>query len=90
MARQDTEDGWDDDGPEEDDINDADADLVDDDDKEADTVECPRCGASVYEQAERCPRCGEYIEDAKTSRRFPRWVVVTVIVCIVLVLLWQL
>ncbi|TWT29240.1 hypothetical protein KOR34_52950 [Posidoniimonas corsicana] len=31
------------------------------DDDEAELVDCPACGAPVYEEAERCPVCGEYI-----------------------------
>lgn len=32
-----------------------------DDDDESYTVDCPECGAEVYEDAERCPSCGSYI-----------------------------
>jgi uncharacterized paraquat-inducible protein A len=30
-------------------------------DETAEVVECPECGASVYEDAEQCPSCGQYI-----------------------------
>jgi uncharacterized paraquat-inducible protein A len=31
------------------------------DDDSSETVSCRKCGAEVYEDAEKCPRCGEYI-----------------------------
>ncbi|MBX3442604.1 MAG: hypothetical protein KF774_09350 [Planctomyces sp.] len=34
--------------------------LEDDEDEENATVECPKCGADMYEDAVRCPLCGEY------------------------------
>lgn len=37
------------------------ADPNGDEDDESETVECPACGADVYEDSERCPACGEYI-----------------------------
>jgi hypothetical protein len=30
-------------------------------DEETETVECPKCGADLYEDAVRCPLCGEYV-----------------------------
>jgi hypothetical protein len=33
----------------------------DDEDVEASLIECPMCGADIYEDAVRCPLCGEYI-----------------------------
>ncbi len=38
----------------------SDGDYYDDDDS-SDVVECPECGADVYEDAEQCPSCGQYI-----------------------------
>lgn len=49
------EESWDDDWDEEY------ADDAYDDDDESYTVECPECGADVYEDAEQCPSCGQYI-----------------------------
>ena len=34
----------------------------DDDDDIAETLDCPACGAAIYEDAEQCPDCGEYVE----------------------------
>jgi hypothetical protein len=31
------------------------------DDDASETVDCPHCGAEVYEDALRCPSCGEFI-----------------------------
>jgi hypothetical protein len=43
----------------EDDFDDEYSDYSDED--EAEVVECPACGADVYEDAEQCPACGDYI-----------------------------
>ena len=53
------------------------------------TAECPYCGETIYEDAERCPQCGEYVpsEDAPAERK-PAWVIAGVIVCLAIVLLW--
>ena len=32
-------------------------------------VECPSCGASVWDGVDRCPRCGEFMEDGARRRR---------------------
>lgn len=55
------------------------------DDQDA-TDECPHCGASIYDDAERCSNCGEYLsrEDA-TGRGIPLRVVVVVGVLILIV-----
>ncbi len=45
----------------EDDFEDSDYPEQWDDDDPSDVVDCPACGAEVYEQAEQCPACGEYI-----------------------------
>lgn len=47
------------------------------DDSESDTVPCPRCGAAVYEDAERCPHCEAYIihEHRGWSGRPAWWVI---------------
>jgi len=38
------------------DDNDADDDFATDD-----LVECPHCGAAIFDDSVACPRCGEYI-----------------------------
>ncbi len=65
-----------------------DNDDFDDDDDE--TVPCPHCGVPVYDDAERCPHCERYLsrEDRPWSR--PTWVVVGVVICLAIVLYWNL
>lgn len=63
-------------------------DDLDDDDSDAETVTCPYCQASVYEDAEQCPRCGNYISEEDSSPRPPRWIVVGVIICLGAALSW--
>ena len=30
-------------------------------------AECPKCGASIYDDVEQCPRCGEWITGTEYS-----------------------
>lgn len=62
----------------------------DDDSDESDTVICPSCGKSMYEDSPRCPSCGEYPsrEDHPTTK--PPWILLTGILCLLLVLTWLL
>lgn len=55
------------------------------------TDDCPHCGASIYDDAERCPACGEYLsrEDAP-PRGKPWYVVVGAIVSLAIVAWWLL
>jgi uncharacterized paraquat-inducible protein A len=41
----------------------------DDEDDDDETMSCPHCRASIYDDAERCPKCGSYLsrEDAGVS-----------------------
>ena len=49
-----------------------DADPWDEDD--SDTVECPACGAELYEDADLCPVCGEFlITDTRVWSGKPTW-----------------
>lgn len=36
-------------------------------DDSTETIDCPSCGAEVYEDAERCPVCGDYLLRDTTS-----------------------
>ena len=56
------EESWNDDWDDE-----YDDDAYYDDDEETDTVECPNCGAEVYEDAELCPTCGDYITHSSSG-----------------------
>ncbi len=62
----------------EDDPDESDMDGDDDDESDVATIECPHCGAEVYEFAEKCPVCGRYVsrEDAPRTSH-PRWVIAT-------------
>ncbi|MBX3413478.1 MAG: zinc-ribbon domain-containing protein [Pirellulales bacterium] len=46
------------------DLPDDDDDYEADDDTTDDLVECPHCGAAIYEDSVACPRCGEYITNS--------------------------
>lgn len=60
---------------EESDLDDNDWESDDSDDESDATLECPACGADVYEDAPACPICGEYIvhdnEFATSQQRGP-------------------
>jgi len=77
----------DEEGPDE-----ADADLLDDADDTA-TIECPHCGAEIYEDAQRCPHCGQYVfSDADLdlpAHRSPSWAYVLLLAALA-ALLWLL
>lgn len=32
-----------------------------DDPEDSGTIDCPSCGAEIYEEAPQCPVCGEYV-----------------------------
>ena len=75
------EDDWVDDAYEEDDYGGEDDDY---------TVECPECGADVYEDAEQCPVCGNYIIHTSSSYPWkdrPMWWIVIGVMGILAVLL---
>ncbi|AGA24929.1 zinc ribbon domain-containing protein [Singulisphaera acidiphila] len=57
----------------------------DDDD---DTIPCPHCGLSVYEEAERCLYCGHYLSVEDAPRRYPWWFVLGFLLSMVVVLGW--
>ena len=55
-----------------------------DDDEPSDVVECPNCGAEIYEDAEQCPSCGDYV--VHSSHPFsgkPAWYVLMALAGIV-------
>jgi ribosomal protein S27AE len=68
--------------------------MYEDDDEhdELDTVSCPNCGESVYEDSPRCPSCGEYITSssgafAHRSKGFRLTIVVIIVLTILSFLL---
>jgi uncharacterized paraquat-inducible protein A len=47
-------------------------DLGDDD-----TMACPKCGESMYEDSPRCPSCGEYVtHEAGSTVRSSMWMMI--------------
>lgn len=38
-----------------------------DDEGESSTVDCPACGAEIYEDSEQCPVCGEYVTHSTSA-----------------------
>ncbi len=60
-------------------------------DDEPQTVDCPYCRASMYEDSPRCPSCGQYIsrEDAPAERK-PWWILIGVCLCLYAVYRWVL
>ena len=84
MGRDDAEQDWDPEGPDESDV---------DDDDGADTEECPRCGAEIYAGAERCPSCGTYLSEEEAPRRGRRragWVWAGIILALAAAVTWLL
>lgn len=63
-------------------------DPEDSDGDEEDTVDCPYCGAAIYDDAVRCPRCENYISREDAPSRPPVWIVVTAVICLFLVFAW--
>jgi predicted nucleic acid-binding Zn ribbon protein len=61
---------------------------AEEDDGEDDTVECPYCGAAIYEDTVRCPRCENYISKEDAPSRKPLWIVVTAVICLFVVIAW--
>ncbi len=63
---------WDDSSADSDEHEYPDADLWDE--ESTDTIECPACGADVYEDADQCPVCGEFlIPDTRVWAGKPTW-----------------
>jgi predicted nucleic acid-binding Zn ribbon protein len=59
-------------------------------DESAETIDCPHCGAALYEDSERCPRCERYLssEELPTRRQHPWWILIAALVCLLIVLAW--
>lgn len=76
------EESWDDDWEEDEYGYDA--------DDESYTVECPECGADVYEDAEQCPVCHNYIVHSSSGyvwKNRPTWWIVVGLLGILAVIL---
>jgi hypothetical protein len=78
-----------------DDDDDEDDDAAYDDAADETLAECPKCGASVFDDIEQCPHCGEWIdglEYAETTRKrvFVKILAWVTVLGFLFVLLWQL
>ncbi|SIO42564.1 hypothetical protein SAMN05444166_4607 [Singulisphaera sp. GP187] len=65
-----------------------DSEYPDEPDDDDDTIPCPYCGLSVYEEAERCLYCGHYLSVEDAPRRYPWWFVLGFLLSMVVVLGW--
>ncbi|MEO1128522.1 MAG: hypothetical protein AAFX05_02315 [Planctomycetota bacterium] len=54
------------------------------------TIPCPSCGESVYDEATMCQRCGHIMGDAVDSRGKPLFVAVGIITLVAFVVVWVL
>ena len=53
-----------------------------------DTIACPHCQATIYEEAEQCPHCGQYISEEDSGRSKPLWIIVGALLCLAVALSW--
>ena len=80
MRWQESRDAWDDDedGYEDDEDESEDGDL-DDYGDDTETLPCPSCGFTVYEDSPWCPSCGQYVTFDSGSGAWngrPKWWIV--------------
>lgn len=61
-----------------------------DEDDGPDTIACPACGASMYDDSPRCPACGEYPSREEFHVKKPTWILLTGILCLLIALTWLL
>jgi len=60
---------------------------VEDDDPD-DTMPCPHCFGTIYDDSERCPHCGRYLAREDSPFRPPLWLVLGVSIGLVIVATW--
>ena len=64
-------------------------DDLDEDNGSGETMPCPHCFGTIYDDSERCPHCGEYLSREGAPRPPPPcWVILGVGVCLVIVFRW--
>jgi uncharacterized membrane protein YvbJ len=51
------------------------------------TIDCPHCGAEIYDEAQQCPSCSQYISAADFKKPVPKWVFVIIALTILSFLL---
>jgi hypothetical protein len=59
----------------------------DDNDTDETLAECPKCGASVFDDIEQCPRCGEWIDGTEYAGAHGKRVFVTIVALVLLSLI---
>ena len=60
------------------------------DDQDA-TIDCPHCGAEIYDDTEQCPQCGKYLSDEGAPAKLPPlWILIGVAICVLIVVAWML
>lgn len=64
---------WDGDEFEDEGPQDVDLEEFGGDRDDSDTVPCPTCGRDIYEGAERCPHCDQYVVGGGESERTWGW-----------------
>ena len=53
------------------------------------SIDCPHCGRSIYEDSEQCPVCGQYLsEDDAPAAKKPWWIVIGALLCLYAVYIW--
>ena len=62
--------------------------MYDSDDEIEETLaECPKCGASIYDDVEQCPRCGEWINATEVSEGHGKRTFVVIVALVLLSLI---
>ncbi|MCH8044406.1 MAG: zinc ribbon domain-containing protein [Planctomycetes bacterium] len=73
------------------DAYDFDDDEYDSADDDSETLPCPQCGQSIYEEADQCPYCGQYVTFSSSSSAFdnkPWWWIALGLLGVLAVLWW--
>jgi uncharacterized protein (DUF983 family) len=64
-------------------------DLDEEDGDSGESMPCPHCFGTIYDDSERCPHCGEYLSREDAPRPPPPWwIILGVGVCLVIVFRW--
>jgi predicted nucleic acid-binding Zn ribbon protein len=59
-----------------------------DDDETDDTMDCPYCGESIFDDSERCPHCEKYLSREDAPSRTPIWIGVCALLALGAALTW--
>jgi uncharacterized protein (DUF983 family) len=47
------------------------------------TIECPHCGADVFDDVDQCPNCQMYISAADFKKPTPWWLIIIILMTVV-------